>query len=99
MLLRVIAALMFAAAGAVGGFSRADALKSDLELCRETVELLRKSSILIRFQGLNVLPQICADLHFLTICLTDFPRERIFTSCGNPPFHVRGISRRRNADC
>lgn len=77
MLLRVIAALMFAAAGAVGGFSRADALKSDLELCRETVELLRKSSILIRFQGLNVYElsarfRTSADLRRLTF-LNDLP--------------------------
>lgn len=54
MLLRVIAALMFAAAGTVGGFAKAEGLKSNLEFCRETGELLRMSAIFIRFQGLNV---------------------------------------------
>ncbi|MBR3759601.1 MAG: stage III sporulation protein AB [Ruminococcus sp.] len=54
MLLRIIAAFMFAAAGAVSGFSKADKLRNDLELCRETGELLRISAINIRFQALDV---------------------------------------------
>lgn len=71
MLLRLIAAVMFAAAGAVIGFSKAEGLRNDLELCRETGELLRMSAILIRFQGLDVY-QLSArlknssDLHKLT---------------------------------
>lgn len=71
MLLRIIAALMFAAAGAVGGFSKADGLRHDLEICRETGDLLRTSAILIRFQGLNVYElstrlKTSSDLHSLT---------------------------------
>lgn len=54
MIIRIIAAIMFAAAGAVGGFSRAERLKNDLEICRETGKMLRISAILIRFQGLDV---------------------------------------------
>ena len=54
MLMRIIAALMFAAAGAAGGFSGAEKLKKNLELCRETAELMRIAAILIRFQGLDV---------------------------------------------
>lgn len=54
MLMKIIAALMFAAAGTVGGFSGAEKLKKNLEICRETGELMRISGILIRFQGLDV---------------------------------------------
>lgn len=54
MFLRIIAAFMFAAAGTVSGFSRAEKLRNDLELCRETGELLRISSINIRFQAMDV---------------------------------------------
>lgn len=71
MLLRIIAAIMFAAAGTVAGSSRAEKLKNDLEICRETGELLRRSSVYIRFQGLNVYElssklRECPELHRLT---------------------------------
>ena len=68
MLLRLIAAVMIAAAGAVAGFSKADGLRKDLEISRETGELLRMSAIFIRFQGLDVYElsdrlKNSADLH------------------------------------
>lgn len=71
MLLRLIAAVMIAAAGAVAGFSKADGLRKDLEISRETGELLRMSAIFIRFQGLDVYElsdrlKNSADLHELT---------------------------------
>ena len=44
MLLRLIAAVMIAAAGAVAGFSKADGLRKDLEISRETGELLAFST-------------------------------------------------------
>lgn len=54
MLLRLMAAIMFALAGAALGFSKADRLRENLEICRETSALAEKSAILIRYQGLNV---------------------------------------------
>ncbi len=79
MLLRLIAAVMFAAAGTVTGFSKSEGLKNDLEMCRETGELLRTSAILIRFQGLNVYElsarlKRLSDLHELTF-LNDLPES------------------------
>lgn len=78
MLLRFIAAVMIAAAGAAAGFSKADGLRKDLEISRETGELLRMSAVLIRFQGLDVYElsarlKNSADLHELTFlkCLPE----------------------------
>lgn len=54
MLLKVIAAIMFALAGAALGFSKANRLREALEICRETSAFVEKSAILIRYQGLSV---------------------------------------------
>lgn len=54
MFLKLLASLMFSAAGALIGISTSEKLKENRDICREIGEMLRISAIMIRYRRLNV---------------------------------------------
>ena len=54
MMIRLISAFVFTAAGAAAGAMLSQRLRDDREICRETGDVLRSSALQIRYRGADV---------------------------------------------
>lgn len=54
MMIRLISALLFTAAGAAAGAMLSQRLRDEREICRETGDVLRSSALQIRYRGADV---------------------------------------------